>query len=230
MGLALAISGSVLELAGIDSVGYRGSFWQLFTEATLVSPLLPKPWHANPVHSPKNFFVIKRILKVAWPVICSQKYFWVLEKPTGGEPLLAAQEVNVSLVFTGTKIWNYCYGKGSIRLDKDTETYKTNDWHQWLFISMLLFQAALGIHILFKKEHNKVRIGVKWLEIFFQTGQGGISALFYRHSLRDVSASPLPGQLPRAPGLCELSRVILLCLFVPSKYLNSTIHVFKSIS
>ncbi|GAB0209524.1 mitochondrial enolase superfamily member 1 [Grus japonensis] len=33
IGLALASSGSTLELAGIGSVGPRGSFWQLLTEA-----------------------------------------------------------------------------------------------------------------------------------------------------------------------------------------------------
>jgi len=43
MGSALASGGSVLELSGTGSVGHRGSFWQLLTEATPVAPLLPKP-------------------------------------------------------------------------------------------------------------------------------------------------------------------------------------------
>jgi len=37
MGLALASSGSVLELAGVGCIGHGGSFWQLLTEATLVA-------------------------------------------------------------------------------------------------------------------------------------------------------------------------------------------------
>jgi len=47
-GLALAISGFVLELAGVGSVRHGGSFSHLLTEATLIAPLLPKPCHANP--------------------------------------------------------------------------------------------------------------------------------------------------------------------------------------
>jgi len=46
----LASSGSVLELAGIGSVGHGGSFGQLLTESTPVAPPLSKPCHANPVH------------------------------------------------------------------------------------------------------------------------------------------------------------------------------------
>jgi len=42
--------GSVVELAGVGSVGHRGRFWQLLTEATPVAPLLPKPCHSNPLH------------------------------------------------------------------------------------------------------------------------------------------------------------------------------------
>jgi len=38
MGLALASSGSVLELAGTGSVRHGGSFWQLLTEATFIAP------------------------------------------------------------------------------------------------------------------------------------------------------------------------------------------------
>jgi len=50
VGLALASGGSVLEPAGVGSSGLRESFWQLLTEATPVAPLLPTPWHVNPVH------------------------------------------------------------------------------------------------------------------------------------------------------------------------------------
>ena len=50
MGSALASGGSTFEPAGIGSVGHRGRFWQLLTEATPVAPPLPKPCHANPVH------------------------------------------------------------------------------------------------------------------------------------------------------------------------------------
>ncbi|KAM9590835.1 uncharacterized protein ACIBXB_005885 [Morphnus guianensis] len=45
IGLALASSGSVLEPAGIGSVGHRGSFSQLLTEATPVTP--PPPRYQN---------------------------------------------------------------------------------------------------------------------------------------------------------------------------------------
>lgn len=101
----------------------------------------------------------------------------------------------------------------------------------WWRAFMLFFQAALGIYIPFKNEHNnKVRIGIKWLEMFFQTGPGGISALSHRDSLRDVSAVGLSGQLPTAPHPCALSQVMLLSLFLLSEYLNCTTHVFKSIS
>jgi len=49
IGMALASSGSVLELAGADSVRHGESVSQLLTEATPVAPLLPKPCHANPI-------------------------------------------------------------------------------------------------------------------------------------------------------------------------------------
>jgi len=50
MGLALASSGSTLELAGIGSIRHGGrSFWQLLTGATSVACPVPKPCHANPV-------------------------------------------------------------------------------------------------------------------------------------------------------------------------------------
>ncbi|KAM9591171.1 uncharacterized protein ACIBXB_006070 [Morphnus guianensis] len=49
IGSALAGGGSVLELAGIGSIGHRGSFQQLLTEATPVTPPLPKPCHTNPI-------------------------------------------------------------------------------------------------------------------------------------------------------------------------------------
>jgi len=49
MGSALASGGSILEPAGIGSVGCRGSFWQLLTEATPVVAPLPKPCYANPI-------------------------------------------------------------------------------------------------------------------------------------------------------------------------------------
>jgi len=51
MGLALASGGSILEPAGIGSVGHRGSFQQLLTEAITVAPLLPKPCHSNPIQA-----------------------------------------------------------------------------------------------------------------------------------------------------------------------------------
>jgi len=50
MGSALASSGLVLEPAGASSIGHRGSFWQLLTEATPVTASLSKPCHANPIH------------------------------------------------------------------------------------------------------------------------------------------------------------------------------------
>jgi len=49
MGSASASSRSVLEAAGIGSIGHGESFWQLLTEDTPVAPWLPKPCHANPV-------------------------------------------------------------------------------------------------------------------------------------------------------------------------------------
>jgi len=48
IGLALASSGSVLELAGIGFIRHGESFSQLLTEATPIAPPLPKPCHANP--------------------------------------------------------------------------------------------------------------------------------------------------------------------------------------
>ncbi|KAM9590844.1 uncharacterized protein ACIBXB_005893 [Morphnus guianensis] len=51
IGLALASSGSVLEPAGIGSVGHSGSFQQLLTEATPVTPPLPKPCHTKPIQT-----------------------------------------------------------------------------------------------------------------------------------------------------------------------------------
>jgi len=60
IGLALAISESILELAGIGSVGHGGSFWQLFTEPTPLASLLPKPYHTNPIQTENlNYFIIK---------------------------------------------------------------------------------------------------------------------------------------------------------------------------
>jgi len=57
MGLASASSGSVLEPAGI-TIGHGGSFWQLYTEATRVAFLLPKPCYANPIHY-CNFYILR---------------------------------------------------------------------------------------------------------------------------------------------------------------------------
>jgi len=54
MGSALASSGSVLELAGIGSVGHG----DLLTESTPVGPLLPKPCHANPIQSINHFSIL----------------------------------------------------------------------------------------------------------------------------------------------------------------------------
>jgi len=48
IGLALASSGSILELAGTGSIRHGGSFSQLLTEATPIAPPLPKPCHTNP--------------------------------------------------------------------------------------------------------------------------------------------------------------------------------------
>jgi len=47
MGAALASGGSILELAGTGFIRYGGSFLQLLREATLVAPLLPKPFTIN---------------------------------------------------------------------------------------------------------------------------------------------------------------------------------------
>jgi len=47
MGSALARGGTVLELAGTVSFQHRGSFGCLVTEATAISPLLPKPCCIN---------------------------------------------------------------------------------------------------------------------------------------------------------------------------------------
>jgi len=47
MGSALPSDRSLLEPAGTGSIGHRGSFQQLLTEATPVAPLLPKPCHAK---------------------------------------------------------------------------------------------------------------------------------------------------------------------------------------
>jgi len=57
MGSALASRGSVLEPAGIASIGHRGSFWQLLTEATPVAPTPQKPCHANPIHQLIDYVV-----------------------------------------------------------------------------------------------------------------------------------------------------------------------------
>jgi len=51
-GSGLTSSGSVLEMAGIGSIGHGGSFSQLLTEATPVAPQLPKPCYTHPVHLP----------------------------------------------------------------------------------------------------------------------------------------------------------------------------------
>lgn len=50
MGLAMASSGTLLELAGINSVGHGGNFWHLLTEVTAVTPPLPKPCHATRIY------------------------------------------------------------------------------------------------------------------------------------------------------------------------------------
>jgi len=55
MGLALASSGSVLDLAGTGSIKSGGSFWQLLAAATSVAPLLQIPCHANPIYSHKRY-------------------------------------------------------------------------------------------------------------------------------------------------------------------------------
>jgi len=54
VGSALASSGSILEPSGTGAMGHRGSFQQLLTEAPPCSPLLPKPCHANQIHSKMN--------------------------------------------------------------------------------------------------------------------------------------------------------------------------------
>jgi len=59
MGLALASGGSVLELAGIGSIGHGGSFQQLLTGSTSVAHLLPKACHANPVQIVSKMLFIK---------------------------------------------------------------------------------------------------------------------------------------------------------------------------
>jgi len=48
IGLALGSSRSVSEPAGTGFIRHGGSFLQLLTEATPISPLLPKPCHAKP--------------------------------------------------------------------------------------------------------------------------------------------------------------------------------------
>jgi len=53
MALALASSESILEPAGVGSIGHGGSFWQLLTETNPVATLLPKPCYANPKHQCK---------------------------------------------------------------------------------------------------------------------------------------------------------------------------------
>jgi len=60
---ALASSRSTLELAGTGSVGHGGSFWQLLTEASPVSPLLPKPCHTNPAQNLCNTPVYSWMLR-----------------------------------------------------------------------------------------------------------------------------------------------------------------------
>lgn len=63
MGSALASSRSVLKLAGIGSVGHRGSFWHLLLEATP----LPTPCNVKPVQP-----------SVLW---CALKKLWGEEEP-----------------------------------------------------------------------------------------------------------------------------------------------------
>ncbi|KAM9590855.1 uncharacterized protein ACIBXB_005903 [Morphnus guianensis] len=53
IGSALAGGGSILEPAGIGALEHRGSFQQLLTEATPVTPPLPKPCHTKPIHMVK---------------------------------------------------------------------------------------------------------------------------------------------------------------------------------
>jgi len=51
MGSALASREPLVKLASFGSIGHRGSFQQRLTEATPVAHLLPKPCHANPMHT-----------------------------------------------------------------------------------------------------------------------------------------------------------------------------------
>jgi len=51
IGSFMASSGSILEMAGTGSVGHKGIFQQLLTEANPVAPPLPKPYHINPIYS-----------------------------------------------------------------------------------------------------------------------------------------------------------------------------------
>ena len=57
MGLTLASSGSVLETAGIGSIGHGESFWQLLTKNNPVPTPLPKPCHPNPIHTYPGFIL-----------------------------------------------------------------------------------------------------------------------------------------------------------------------------
>lgn len=52
-GLSLGQGGSILEPAGLGSVGHGESFQQLLTETPPKFLLLPKPGQANPIHSQK---------------------------------------------------------------------------------------------------------------------------------------------------------------------------------
>lgn len=52
-GLSLGQGGSILEPAGLGSVGHGESFQQLLTETPPKLLLLPKPGQANPIHSQK---------------------------------------------------------------------------------------------------------------------------------------------------------------------------------
>ena len=63
VGSALPSSGSVLEPAGIGSVGHRGSFQQLLTEATPVTLMLPKPCHTNPIQHLINTETLNTLLR-----------------------------------------------------------------------------------------------------------------------------------------------------------------------
>jgi len=120
MGSALVGDGSILEPAGIGSIGHSGSFQQLLTEATPVSPPLPPPCRTNPVHAGrKGKHCLQRsyevslkpsprrmLLKYIWCIyILFMDVFWCLSWSHGARQGYLISEVTGST--TASCMWGF---------------------------------------------------------------------------------------------------------------------------